>query len=109
VDGKKVDGPRCCRERILMTFLSSITNNAIYAPSDLFSRFTPNFLLFIPVNKYGLCYICVTWILRTRTLGGRVHPVKKSMRTPSTSVQPDYTPVCQILKVVLSVEISLKC
>ena len=48
-------------------------------------RFTPNFLLFIPVNKYGLCYKCVIWVLRTKVLGRCVHPVEKGMWMPSTS------------------------
>jgi len=51
------------------------------------SRFTPNLLLFIPVNKYGLWYTCVTWFWGQKYWVARVHPVKKRMWTPSTSVQ----------------------
>ena len=43
----------------LMTLSSKCVYSSFKISDDLFlylSRFTPNILLFIPVNKYGLCY-----------------------------------------------------
>src|SRR6218665_2183673 len=62
--------------------------------NDRFSRFPPNFLLFIPVNKYGLC--CILYVSHG-CLGQKIHNGRSTLskrvfgRRPHT-LTPDYTP-----------------
>jgi len=95
-------------ENFLMTFFSHRPQIMLFMnpnfTNDHFKPYRLNFLLFIPVNKYGLCYICVKSIWRTRKVhGGRVHPVKNSMWTPSTFVHARLHPWKHFQNVLISI------